>query len=478
MWILWVCCTILLVIAVALMVRPLFRSLSESELAESQKQADQRKALNIELFEQKKEQIKQDYDNALLDDEAKVQAINEIEHSLIKDAENSQNSPLIQLSNKNAKVLSLVFILFIPIFSMAVYAFIMPQNFEQVVLGTPGKPAHQGQGQQQAPDIGEMITSLESKLKKDPVNVQGWNMLGRSYMVMKRYADAVNAYEKTIELNKTAQEQIPDLEINYVEALMQTGEKESYVKSANVLTALLAADPDNGDALWFKGFIDYEMGNKASTVEHWTHLLTLLPPVGEQVDIVNTYLQRVVVELNETLPADQQIVVKSPEKQQPQAVKATGPAPGQQMTGSKDEQVFIANMVARVEQKVKDNPQDIESWKKLAKSYDVLGRTNDSANAYAKAVAIDNTDVNLLINYSNTVIKSGEINQLNNARIVFAQLLDENSQNLDALFISGDLANAAGDIDDAKLFWGNLLPLLTKDSPAYQNVENNLQSLQ
>ena len=129
-------------------------------------------------------------------------------------------------------------------------------------------------------------------------------------------------------------------------------------------------------------------------------------------------------------------------------------------------------------QKVKDNPQDIESWKKLAKSYDVLGRTNDSANAYAKAVAIDNTDVNLLINYSNTVIKSGEMNQLNNARIVFAQLLDENSQNLDALFISGDLANAAGDIDDAKLFWGNLLPLLTKDSPAYQNVENNLQSLQ
>ncbi|MCU7835319.1 MAG: c-type cytochrome biogenesis protein CcmI [gamma proteobacterium symbiont of Taylorina sp.] len=477
MWILWVCCAVLLIIAVVSLVRPLFKTYSASELAENQKQADQRKALNIELYEQKKVQIEQDYDNALLDDEAKKQAYNEIEHSLIQDAATSQNSELVQLSNKNAKNLSFVFLFFIPVFSISVYAFIMPQNFQQVVMGETDST--QQNSQQQAPDIASMITSLEGKLKESPDNIQGWNMLARSYVVMKRYQDAVSAYEKTLELNKTAHQEIPDLEINYVEALMQVGEKESYKKARGMLASMLKADPDNGDALWFKGFVDYEAGDKVSAVKLWTHLLTILPAEGEQANIVNTYLARVVSELNKELPADKQIVIKQTQSASQSPVSPpSGPAPGQKMTGSKEEQTFIANMIARVEQRVKDNPQDIASWKKLAKSYDVLGRFTDSANAYAKAVEIDNTDIDSLMNYADAVIKTGEIDQLNKARIVFAQLLDKNSNNADALYLSGLLARTAGDVDEAKLFWGNLLPLLPKGSPAYKNVESNLNSLQ
>jgi len=479
MWVLWLVCVLLLVIAIVLLVKPLFNSYSDDELAKNQKQAIRRKELNIELYEQKKAQIEQDFANGLLDEESRIQAQNEIEHSLIQDAEVSEATPLTQLSNANAKKLSIAFLLFIPIFSIVTYAYIKPDNFEQVVLNQP--PAASNDGQQQAPDINSMVVSLEKKLKENPDNIQGWNMLGRSYVVTKRFAEAVIAYEKALSLSKKSQQTVPDLEINYVEALMQTSDTQNYQKARTVLGDLLSANPDNGDALWFMGFLDYEAGNKALAVERWAHLMSLLPPEGEQAQIVGTYLSRVRDELPEGDPA--KIANTQPEVS-PKAPDTTskpdptgGPAPGQQLTGSEEEQAFIASMIARVEKRVEENPQDLKGWKSLGKSYGVLNRDIDSANAYAKAVALDSSDVNLLIDYSDAVMKTGDTGQLDNARIVFAQLVDQNPENADALFLSGSLARAAGDVNEARMFWSKLLPLLSKGSPAYNAVEQNLKSL-
>lgn len=475
MWILWLICTLLLVIAVVLLVRPLFKRLSENELAQNQSQANRRKELNIKLFEQKKAQIELDFANGLLDDEARIQARNEIEHSLIQDAEvsGSDDVELQQLSRSHAKKLAIVFLLFIPVFSIVTYAFIKPENFEQVVLNQPPKQSPNSQ-HQQAPDINAMVTSLENKLKENPENIQGWDMLGRSYAVMKRFPDAVIAYKKAYELSKKSQTSVPELEINYVEVLMQTGGQQNYQTAQSILNDMLSTNPNDGNALWFMGFLDYEAGNTVLAFERWTRLKNLLPPNSEQVQIVDTYLSRLRNELPEGHP-DKNVKTQAEVSQN---IPQSGPAPGQQLTGSKEEQAFIAAMVARVENRVKENPKDLKGWKSLGKSYGVLNRHVDSANAYAKAVALDASDVELLINYSNAVIKAGQVAQLDNARIVFAQLLDQNPENADALYLSGSLARAAGDTQEARMFWNKLLPLLPKGGPAYNNVERNLRAIQ
>ncbi len=479
MWVLWLICTLLLIVAVVLLIRPLFKTYSDSELRQNQKQANRRKELNIELYEQKKAQIELDYANELLDDEGKTQAHNEIEHSLIQDANVSSSAELMQLSKANARILAVVFLVFIPVFAIVTYAFIMPKNFDQVVLGK--QPAKSPSSAQQAPDINSMVVSLEKKLQANPDNVQGWNMLGRSYVVMKRFTDAIGAYEKALEVNKTAQEKISGLEINYVEALMQTGIKQNYQKAQNMLQVLLAANPNNGDALWFMGFLDYEAGNKALAVERWTHLLSLIPANSEQAKIVNRYLSQVKSELPEGHPAraaDKQVAVAQEDSSGKTQLVPKGPAPGQQMKGSPEEQAFIASMVARVESRVKENPQDLKGWKSLGKSYSVLKRYTDSANAYAKAVALDSSDVSLLIDYSNAAIKTKQADQLDTARSAFAQLLDKTPENANVLFLSGSLARADGDMEEAKKFWNKLLPLLAEGSAAYISVKNNLKSLQ
>ncbi len=486
MWVLWAISALLVIIAMALLIRPLFKTYSDNDMAENQKKANQRKQLNIELFEQKKVQIEQDFANGLLDEDGRIQAKNEIEHSLLQDAEGSSAKALTQLSSGNAKKLALSLVLFIPVFSVIIYYFIMPENFEQLVLAKPQNQSHTAGSQNQVPDIASMVVSLENKLKESPEKAQGWAMLGRSYVVLKRYADAANAYEKALALVKQgkAEEEMPELEIDYVEALMQVGEQSSYQKAQKMLAQMLEANPDNGDALWFMGFLDYDAGNKDLAIERWTHLLSILPANGEQANIVNTYLNQIKGETNNTShalakttnTASQSPAVKTVAKTETAAQK--GPAPGQQLTGSTEEKAFIASMVARVEQRVKDNPNDLKGWQSLGKSYAVLNRDVDSANAYSKAVVLDNgKDANLLMAYSDAAIKTRQPEELDKARIVFAELVDKNPQNLDALFLGGSLARVAGDSQGARQFWELLLPQLQPDSPAYNNVERNIKSL-
>ncbi|WP_198263537.1 c-type cytochrome biogenesis protein CcmI [sulfur-oxidizing endosymbiont of Gigantopelta aegis] len=480
MWVLWLICAILVVIAILLLIQPLFKTYSADELVETQGQADQRKALNIKLYEEKKVQIELDFNNGLLSEEARIQAQNEIEHSLIDDAASSSSVELVQLSNASAKKLSIAMLIFIPVFSVVVYISIIPGNIEQIVLAQPlSNDAHAAQ--KQVPDISAMVASLEKKLEQDAGNAQGWNMLGRSYMVLKRYDDAVIAYEKSLVLVKKEDAvEIPELEINYVEALMQTGQKASYQKAQAILSATLKADPNNGDALWFMGFLDYENGQKATAAKRWTHLLTLLPDDSEQSRIVSSYLSHVTTELNGGVPVAKKAAIaktQTASASQTQTVAKSGPAPGQQLTGSKDEQAFIAAMIARVEKRVKDNPQDLKGWQTLGKSYGVLNRLDDSADAYGKAVKLDPTNANLMMSYSDAVIKTKNSEQLNKARMLFAQLAENNPKNLDALFLSGSLARMAGDKEAAKQFWSALLPQLPAGSDAYKNVEANIKSL-
>ena len=50
----------------------------------------------------------------------------------------------------------------------------------------------------QTVDVGAMVMRLRDKLEANPDNPQGWLLLGRSYMNLERYDEAVDAYKKAI----------------------------------------------------------------------------------------------------------------------------------------------------------------------------------------------------------------------------------------------------------------------------------------
>lgn len=65
----------------------------------------------------------------------------------------------------------------------------------------------------QTVDVGAMVMRLRDKLEANPDNPQGWLLLGRSYMNLERYEEAIQAYKKAVILipdNLEAQQALND----------------------------------------------------------------------------------------------------------------------------------------------------------------------------------------------------------------------------------------------------------------------------
>ncbi|QKK11208.1 MAG: tetratricopeptide repeat protein [Pseudomonadota bacterium] len=117
-----------------------------------------------------------------------------------------------------------------------------------------------------------MVTRLAERMEKNPDDPTGWVMLGRSYLVMERYAEAVQAYAKAYAL---ASDQ-PELLADYAEALSMAAGASMAGRPVELIREALRLDPENTKALWLAGIAAYQ-GERASAVAVWRRLASLLP---------------------------------------------------------------------------------------------------------------------------------------------------------------------------------------------------------
>src|SRR5262249_37207519 len=64
------------------------------------------------------------------------------------------------------------------------------------LVGTPGAIDREGQLHASRAQVEAMVERLAARLRENPDDVTGWKLLGRSYGVMGRYAEAADAYAK------------------------------------------------------------------------------------------------------------------------------------------------------------------------------------------------------------------------------------------------------------------------------------------
>ena len=80
--------------------------------------------------------------------------------------------------------------------------------------------------------------------------------------------------------------------------------------------------------------------------------------------------------------------------------------PGAQQAGHEVTPEQIATMVDKLAQRMQQNPGDVQGWVMLGRSYAVLGRFTESAQAFARAVALVNDDPSLLADYADSLAMS------------------------------------------------------------------------
>ena len=123
--------------------------------------------------------------------------------------------------------------------------------------------------------MNEVTAQLEARLAANPGDVEGWQMLGRTYLVSGEAAKAVTAYQKAIDLTGGND---PALKLDLAEALVLTEDPAVQDQAKQIVDAAIAADASNGKALWYSGVMAIRAGDKETAKARWSKLLELSPP--------------------------------------------------------------------------------------------------------------------------------------------------------------------------------------------------------
>jgi cytochrome c-type biogenesis protein CcmH len=124
------------------------------------------------------------------------------------------------------------------------------------------------------PDVAAMVAKLETHLRDQPDDLKGWLMLGRSYMALDRFADAVIAYGHAHQLDS----QNADAAMGLGESMSLRAGGEITPEAAQLFEQALALAPANPKALLYGGFAAASRGDRALARTRWETLKGMHPP--------------------------------------------------------------------------------------------------------------------------------------------------------------------------------------------------------
>ncbi len=123
--------------------------------------------------------------------------------------------------------------------------------------------------------MSEATRQLEARLSANPQDLEGWQMLGRTYLVTGNAAKAVSAYERA---NELAGGKDPELQLDLAEALVLSDDPAVQDRAKQIIDATLAVDPNSGKALWYSGVMALRADDRETAKARWNKLLEQNPP--------------------------------------------------------------------------------------------------------------------------------------------------------------------------------------------------------
>ena len=124
------------------------------------------------------------------------------------------------------------------------------------------------------PDVAAMVAKLEKRLRDQPDDLEGWLMLGRSYLALNRLDDAILAYDHARRLDAKS----ANAAMGLGEAMSLKAGGEITPPAAALFEDALVYAPGNPQALLYGGFAAAARGERALARKRWQALKSLNPP--------------------------------------------------------------------------------------------------------------------------------------------------------------------------------------------------------
>jgi cytochrome c-type biogenesis protein CcmH len=262
----WTLCAAMLLVAVLFIALPLWRKAqSDNDVL--------RDAANLGVLRDQATELETDLHNGLLTQDAYEQGKSELQSRLIEEVKITEQPA--RPPRNPAKVLAIVLAVMLPLFSVLLYLTLGNTDAlspQEMIMADANGIIHSEEG----------LQMLEKKVKRLPKNPNDWWTLAQSYTELKRYEDAVRAYEHLVVLAPNEAQLWANYADVYAMAHGQTLQNDEVTK---LLAKALEIDANNPTALALSGSAAMERGDYVGAITSWQRLVDLAPPGSQDAQM-------------------------------------------------------------------------------------------------------------------------------------------------------------------------------------------------
>ena len=234
-----------------------------------------RREINLAIYREQIRELDRDLGAGTLSREQWQKDHDELSRRMLEDVQPADQAPAVSAGGVSRMAPALALAALVPIAAVLIYT----------QVGAPGaldpaavKAAAPHGGQEFTKEqVDDMLAQLAERLEREPDNVEGWVLLGRSYSALGRFAEASTALRRAVELKADD----PSLLADYADVLAMANGQSLAGEPMRAIEKALAIDPDHQKALALAGTAAYERGDFPGAVKRWERLLKTVPPASE-----------------------------------------------------------------------------------------------------------------------------------------------------------------------------------------------------
>lgn len=225
-------------------------------------QTRDRSKLNADAFVRQRDVLKARLDDAELTNEQHAEALAQLEQTFAAEMRTAEKVDK-PLRNTPWPLWQKLVLCLLPVVITAVSFQI--SNGAQHFVPSPS-------GDEEQPSLEELVAALQARLQEQPDDPRGWMMLGRSYGVMGRHAQAAEAYGRA---NALTDESNPDLLVAQAEALGMANDQRLDGASLTLIDKALALDAQHLRGLWYALLAAAQRGDDVAQTQYLERLSQL-----------------------------------------------------------------------------------------------------------------------------------------------------------------------------------------------------------
>ncbi len=341
-----------------------------------------------------------------------------------------------------------------------------------LMLGSPQLPSQSAMDRlaEERARTSPEVQALEAKVAQAPSDPQGWIDLARAYAGLDRSKDAVDAFAKAMTLGRD------DIDIlrQYAHAAILAQQGMVAADAQSALRRVLTLDSTDVTARFFLALAKAQADDIDGALTDWLALERDLPPEAPLRQALAENIDKAARGLGKdpaTLPGRAGSAQPGPTSEDMANAAQMSP---------EERDAFIRSMVDRLAQKMKDDPQDLDGWMKLANAYRVLEDYEQARDAWSKAAELAPARLDVQLDYAGSLIE-GRANLDKELPTEFPDVV-KRIRNLDpenplGLFYAGIAARADGKTDETKQLWGKVLLLMPEGSPERAQLQREIDGL-